>query len=174
METFMGTILAFGFNFAPRNWAFCNGQLISIAENSALFALLGTTFGGDGINTFGLPDLRGRTAIGQGHGDGLSTYIIGEKGGSEQVTLLPNQIPAHSHALNGLGGANDSNFLENNYLASNRDVKVYGVKAAGENLAALNAESIGFTGGNQSHFNMQPFQTVNYCIALQGIFPTRN
>jgi microcystin-dependent protein len=170
----LASIDMFGGNFAPRGWAFCDGQLLSIAQNTALFSILGTVFGGDGRTTFALPDLRGRVPIHQGNGPGLKNYSFGERGGLENVTLTSGQIPSHTHVLNGLGGANDSNFLENNYLASNRDVKVYGVKAAGENLAALNGESIGATGGNQSHTNVQPYLTINFCIATIGIFPSRN
>ncbi len=173
-EPLLGSIGIFGGNFAPRGWAFCEGQLLPIAQNSALFSILGTTYGGDGRTTFALPDLRGRAPIGPGNGPGLSSYRLGEKGGTENVTLNVTNMPAHSHMLNGLGGTNDSNFLQNNYLASNRDVKVYGTLEVGETLIPLNGQSIGTAGGNQSHTNMQPYLALNYCIALVGLFPSRS
>lgn len=168
---FIAEIVMFAGNFAPRNWAFCQGQILSIAQNTALFSLLGTTYGGNGQTTFALPDLRGRVPIHPGQGPGLSTYVLGEQGGTENVTLLTTQIPAHNHTAvtrANSGAANDTspigNFLAdgNQYnSASNAQMNATGV-------------TIGNTGGSQPHTNIQPYTCINYIIALFGIFPSRN
>lgn len=165
-EPFIGEIRLFGFSFAPSGWARCEGQLLQIASNTALFSLLGTTYGGDGKSTFGLPDLRGRNAIHQGAGPGLSSRVMGQRGGQERVTLSQQQIPAHSHPLFASAeGANQSK-PDGNQLAS---VTIYHAATSDAQLAP----SIGMTGGGQSHENMPPFLVMNYCIALVGIFPSQ-
>jgi microcystin-dependent protein len=177
MDQFLGEIRMTGFNFAPNGWALCNGQTLSISENSALFALLGTFYGGNGVSTFNLPDLQGRVPIHQGNGPGLSPYVIGENGGTENVTLLSNQMPAHNHLV-GVNNQNGGNADPTNAILavgntggrSPAATDDYTTSAATGNLAA-NAVSI--AGGNQPHSNLQPFLTVNFIIALTGIFPSR-
>lgn len=180
MEPFLGQIMMVGFNFAPRGWAFCNGQLLSIASYSALFSLLGTQYGGDGRTTFGLPDLRGRCAVGMGRGPGLSDRRIGEVIGQEAVTLTPNEMPAHTHQLlanNTDGNTNDpaNNTLAKESVTIERSAPAFPVN--GYNSGAANVgmgASIGNAGGNLAHNNMQPSLAMNYIIALQGIFPSRS
>ena len=178
MEPFIGTIMAFGFNFAPRGWAECNGQLLPISQNSALFSLLGTTYGGDGKTTFGLPDLRGRTAIHQGHGAGLSDRRMGTKTGEESVTLSLNQIPAHKHNLKASASIADQASPENSLLAIPTEnaigANVMTYEDNTGNLKNMNTASIENNGGGQGHSNMQPSLTINYCIALVGIYPSRS
>ncbi len=168
---FIAQITMFGGNFAPRGWAFCDGQILSISQNTALFSLLGTTYGGNGQTTFALPDLRGRTPIGPRQGAGLSNYNLGQKGGTETVTLNQTELPAHTHQVTARASTNEATDTEptNNFLAtgnqytssSNTDLNANAVQAAN-------------TGGNQPHENRQPFLAINYIIALQGIFPSRN
>jgi microcystin-dependent protein len=173
MDTpFIGMIVMFGLNFQPRGWAFCNGQLVSIGDNSALFALLGTTYGGDGQNTFALPDMRGRVPIHQGQGSGLSSRTIGEQSGVESVTLLATQIPAHTHNLVGITEAGSTAVPTGAMLANAGALdKEYGTPGT---LTSMNAQAISSNGGSQPHANMQPYLVINYCIALEGIFPSRN
>lgn len=174
-EGFIGEIRMFGGNFAPRNWALCDGQLLSISSNTALFSILGTTYGGDGRTTFGLPDLRGRTPVHAGTGPGLSPKSLGEKGGAETVTLTAFQMPAHTHTIQIKADSTvaTSDRPENKLPARNAAATPqYGENA---NTALNNAAvSVASTGGSQAHPNMQPFNTVNYIICLQGIFPSRN
>ncbi|MEL6616244.1 MAG: tail fiber protein [Bacteroidota bacterium] len=167
MEPFIGTICSFGFQFAPRGWALCDGQLLPINSNQALFSLLGTTYGGDGRTTFALPDLRGRAALHQGSGAGLSTYRMGQRGGAETVTLNAAQVPPHNHAVPGAlvprtGFSNVGNEGESNVLASHTP------------RTSQNLEMTANAGGGQSHENRPPFLTVSFCIALVGIFPSRS
>jgi microcystin-dependent protein len=174
---FLGMICLFGLNFTPRGWYACNGQLIAISENDALFALLGTTYGGDGQSTFAVPDLRGRTPIHQGQGPGLSNYSIGQMAGSETVTLLSSQMPIHSHiALANNTAASVAVPVAGNSLAAPIDVHndaayMYSSAAVDTSIAP---NSISSAGGNQPHENMQPFLAMNYCIAAEGIFPVRS
>jgi|SRR5271166_5641828 len=178
MQPFVGQITLFPYNFAPSGWAFCAGQLLPINQYTALFSLLGTQFGGDGRSNFGLPDLRGRAPIGQGQGPGLSPYVIGQMQGAEQVTLTRATVPSHSHGLpafavpattnspngalpaEGHGGGRGG-FTVNTYTAPGA---VAGL-APGQVTAA--------SGGGAPHNNLQPYLTLNWCIALQGIFPPR-
>ena len=172
MEPFLGSLMIFAGNFAPRGWAFCNGQLLSIAQNTALFSLLGTTYGGDGVTTFALPDLRGRAPIHFGQGPGLSNYVLGEASGTENVTLVISNLPAHSHTVNASIRGDGSRSPTNNLLASPApDTNLYTATAAD---TTMNPTMIGPTGGSQPFNNMQPFLTLNYCIALEGIFPSRS
>ena len=174
MEPFIGQICLFGFNYAPRGWATCDGQIIPIAQNSALFALLGTTYGGNGQTTFALPDLRGRVAIHQGQGPGLSQHTMGEMSGSEQVTLLQTQMPQHNHLMQVSDQPASQSSPANHILAvpgvNGEPLSAYGTSPD----AVADPRSIGMAGGNQPHQNMQPYLTMNYCIALEGVFPSRN
>ena len=186
-EPFTGEIRAFGFSFPPRGWALCQGQLQAISQNSALFSLLGTTYGGDGRTSFALPDLRGRAAIGQGTGPGLTPRSIGQASGAEYVTLNTLQIPSHSHAVDNVQAevkcsvtpANQTSPVGNSIAAN----------ASGDNtkrfsdqdpVAPMKAASValsgatGPTGGTQQHSNMQPWLAINYSIALFGLYPSRS
>lgn len=165
---FLGQILLVPYNFSPRFWAFCNGQLLSIAQNTALFALLGTTFGGNGQTTFALPDFRSRVPIHPGQGPGLSPYVLGQQGGQESVTLITQQIPAHTHTLRANTGASNDTLPNNNYFSEG---SIYTTTAAN---ASMNPASILPTGGSQPHPNIQPYLCINFIIALQGIFPSRS
>jgi microcystin-dependent protein len=170
VEPFLGEIMLVPYNFAPRGWAFCSGQILPIAQNTALFSLLGTTYGGNGQTTFALPDLRGRCAVSAGQGPGLSSYDLGEVTGVENVTLLPTQLPQHSHTVNALDDDAGTAIPTNNVLA-NIAAKGYANKAPN---AAMSPAMITGGGGNQPHNNIQPLLTLNYCIALEGVFPSRN
>lgn len=168
-EPFIGEIRMFGGNFAPRGWELCNGQLLSIAANTALFSILGTTYGGDGRTTFGLPNLQGRVPMHWGNGPGLSMRVPGETGGAETVTLVATQIPAHSHALVAGTGTPTTADPAGAVLPTGSS-RIY---APAGGAAAMAAASIGNTGGSQPHTNMQPYQTVTFIIALEGIYPSR-
>ncbi len=168
MEPLLGTIIMFAGNFAPRGWAFCQGQLLPISQNTALFSLLGTTYGGDGRTTFGLPDLRGRVPLGEGAGPGLTPRTLGQKGGAESVTLTTAQMPSHAHALQANREDQTSKDPLNNYLSK---IEIY-TNAAPD--TALGTQSITTTGGSQPHENMQPFLGINFIIALEGVFPSRS
>jgi microcystin-dependent protein len=174
VDQYVGEIRLFSFNFAPKGWSFCAGQLMSIQQNQALFALLGTIYGGNGIQTFGLPDLRGRVANHMGSGGG-GNYVIGEFAGTENVSLNANQIPAHLHLFQGTKTAgateNPINRMLGQSLATSADKFAY---AAASNLTPLNPASIQPAGGPQPHANIQPYLALNYCISLTGIFPSRN
>jgi len=175
---FIGEIRMAGFNFAPSGWALCQGQLLPISQNPALFTLIGTTYGGDGQNTFQLPDLQGRIPINQGQAPGLSPYLMGQRAGSEAVTLVSAQMPSHIHSLLANADAASSANPTSGYLARasvpslpSANVMVYAPVAT---LAPMNGQTIGPTGGNQPHDNVMPFQCVNFIICLEGIFPTQN
>ena len=171
MDPFIGQITMFGGNFAPRGWAFCNGQLLSIASYSALFSILGTTYGGDGRSTFALPDLQGRVAMHPGNGPGLSSRRLGQKGGEEQVSLTPNQIPPHNHNIHAanVGGDDSDPTTAKAFASASGDL--YSDSAQ---TGTMNSAIVTNTGGGQGHDNMQPFQCVNYIICLYGTFPSRN
>jgi microcystin-dependent protein len=168
MEPFIGQIQLFGFNFAPKGWASCDGGLLPIGSYSALFSLLGTYYGGNGQTTFGLPDLRGRAPMHFGTGPGLTPRPIGERAGTEAVTLTTNQIPAHGHGINGSAAAT-SKSPSALVPGFNSAAPAYG-PPDGTKMAA---DMVDLTGGMQAHDNMQPYLAVNYCIALEGIYPTR-
>ena len=169
-QQFLGEVRLFPYNFAPKTWVYCAGQLLPIQQNTALFSLLGTTYGGNGIQTFGLPDLRGRAFVGTGSG-----YIEGQAAGSETVSLIQSQIPLHNHSWTAMDVPADAVPPTNNYLAQPKSggnpVSVYGAAA---NLVPLAPTTIGMAGGSQPHDNMQPYLVLAYCIALAGIFPSRN
>ena len=172
MDGVIGIIWMFGGNFAPRNWALCYGQLLAISQNTALFSVLGTTYGGDGRTTFGLPDLRGRVAMGAGNGPGLSHHTLGQRSGAEMVVLNANQIPSHSHATT----VNVSNAPGEESAASGQVIANH-ANAFSENPVSgqtLGGVTSAAAGGNQAHTNVQPFTVVNYVICLQGIYPSRS
>ena len=170
MEPYLGQIQAFGFNFAPQGWAQCNGQLLSIDENQALFSLLGTTFGGDGQVTFALPDLRGRSIVHPGSGPGLSPIQIGQSGGQETVTITINQLPSHNHAVSvAVNTGNGEESASTKYIASHASAFNEG-PAQDSFLAGVNQAIVG---GNQPVNIQNPFLGMNYCIALEGIYPSR-
>lgn len=172
---FIGMIALFGFNFPPKGWAYCNGQLIAIASNSALFALLGTMYGGDGRVTFALPDLRGRVPIGMGQGPGLSDYVQGEVSGTETTTLLISNMPAHNHQIIASGDAPTQNTASGALLASgNRSVSMPNIYEPNTNPVLMAQNMVSVTGSSQPFNNMQPYLALNYCISLYGIFPSRN
>jgi microcystin-dependent protein len=170
---FIGEIRMFGGNFAPAGWAFCNGSLQSIAQNDTLFALIGTTYGGDGQQTFALPNLLGRVPISDGQGSGLSNYVIGQTGGVENVTLTTSNLPAHNHTVQGDAATGTANSPAGNVWANSTGAKQF-VAPAGSN-ATMNSGAIGSAlGSGQPHDNMRPFLAVSFIISLFGIFPSRN
>lgn len=170
-EPFVGEIRMFAGNFAPRGWAFCDGQLLAVSQNDALFSLLGTIYGGDGRTTFGLPDLRGRIPIHAGTGPGLSPRRLGAKAGEEKVTLTVNQLPSHGHPMR--ASSNTANALNpGNALAATAQSQVYFNRD--ETMVSLNPASVGNTGGSRSHTNLMPFLCVHFIIALFGIYPSRH
>lgn len=174
---YIGEVRMFALPFAPRHWADCAGQQMAINQNQALFSLLGTVFGGNGTTTFGLPDYRGRTPLGLGTDPGPGTnYISGQVGGLENVTLLTSQIPPHTHAFyaqNGPANSPNPSPASGDNLCAVPDIGNYYV-AADNNLAALAADALGTSGGNQAHNNLQPSLVLRFSIALQGVFPSRN
>ena len=173
LEPFLGMIALFGFNFAPKDWALCNGQLMSISQNSALFALLGTMYGGDGVTTFALPNLQGRVPLGMGNGPGLTPRTQGEMSGTENVTLLSTQMPQHNHFMTASGDAPTVTSPSDGSLgtAARGSSAIY---VSGATTPVNMASSTSMTGGNQPHSNMQPYIAMNYCIALTGVFPQRS
>lgn len=168
-EPFIAEIRIFPYNFAPRGWAFCNGQLLPIAQNTALFSLIGTIYGGDGRTTTALPDLQGRAAMHPGRGPGLTDRRLGEKGGSETATLTSQQMPNHTHGLTATD--RDGRFADpaNKYFGAGNQMY-----SSGSPDTALKDTSLETAGGAASHTNMQPFQALNFCIALQGLYPSRS
>lgn len=173
---FLGQIEAFAFNFAPRGWAQCNGQLMSIQQNAALFAVLGTYYGGNGISTFALPDLRGRVGVSWGSAPSGTQYVIGEQVGTENVTVLYAEMPAHTHAMNIVnngtlnGTGTPSGTVQLGDGIQSEAAKPLYAPSSGTQVAL---ENLGPSGGSQPHSNIMPYLTINYCIALNGIFPSR-
>ena len=177
-DPFVAEIRIFPFNFAPRGWAQCNGQLMPISQNTALFALLGTIYGGDGKSTFALPNLGGSTTMHPGQGPGLSLHDLGEAGGSATVTLLESEIPAHSHSLmavnaNATTPAPVGNAFARGRYSSGTQSGAIAFYQTGVPTAALSSAALAPAGGSQPHNNLMPYLTMNYCIALQGVFPPR-
>lgn len=172
MNPYIGEIRMFGGNFAPVGWAFCNGQLLSIAENDALFNLIGTTYGGDGQTTFALPDLRGRIPLHMGTGAGLTNRILGEMAGTETVTLTPNQLPVHAHPFIGTSASASATSPANGLVASPSDIDLY--RPGSTPSAALAPNAVSPAGGSQPHDNTQPFLCVSFIISLYGIYPSQN
>jgi microcystin-dependent protein len=169
MDPFVAEIRIFPFNFAPKGWAFCDGQLLPLSQNTALFSLLGTTYGGNGKSNFALPDVQGRAPMHPGQGPGLSLHDLGETGGSETVTLLQSEMPSHSHGLRGVDDNGTFKTPANMFFAGGN--QMYLTPAAVNTSLAF--EAIAPAGGDQPHNNMQPYLTLNFCIALQGVFPPR-
>ncbi len=172
-EPFIGEVRIFAGNFAPRGWAFCNGQLLPIAQNTALFSLLGTTYGGDGRTTMGLPNLQGRAAMHPGRGPGLTDRRLGQSGGAETVTLTEAQIPAHNHRAQTFGGQGTTNTPGNTVVVAQgqgRGAAIFSDSTA--NTGALRI--LDNTGGGQAHNNMQPYLVLNFIIALVGLYPSRS
>jgi len=170
-EPFLGMIIIVPYNFAPRGWAFCNGQILSIAQNTALFSLLGTTYGGNGQTTFALPDLRGRFPNSAGQGPGLSNYDLGQVSGTESVTLTINNMPGHTHTF-APPAVNDD--ASSTIPVGNAPATASANTFAPNPTAAMAGGNTGITGGSQPFSPMNPYLTLNYCIALEGIFPSRN
>lgn len=170
-EPFVGEIRMFAGNFAPRGWAFCDGQLLAVSQNDALFSLLGTIYGGDGRTTFGLPDLRGRIPLHAGTGPGLSPRRLGSKGGSERETLTVNQLASHSHDFNANRAAADEVSLQGRVTAMGVGVNLY---ANANQDVSMASNMIANTGGSQPHTNLMPTLCVNFIIALFGIYPSRH
>jgi microcystin-dependent protein len=170
-EPFLAEIRIFGFNFAPRGWAFCDGQVLPINQNQALFSLLGTTYGGDGRSTFALPDLRGRVPIHVGQSGG-ETYQLGQRGGEETHEVAIQEMPGHNHAFQASSNAASAAPGSGNVLGSTDEPGIY-VDSA-KKLVTMSANQIAATGGGQSHENRQPYQVLTFCIALQGLFPSRD
>jgi microcystin-dependent protein len=176
-DPFLGEIMIVPYDFAPLDWAFCDGQLLSVFQNQALFALLGDTYGGDGRNTFALPDLRGRVPIHEGMGPGLSNRSLGERGGTERETLTILQMPQHSHVADALGhsGEGDATGPGNAVWAATPKKKDTDYSSQVPDVAmSADAVFIDDNGGGQAHNNMPPYLTLNYVIALKGVFPLRN
>lgn len=173
MEPFLGELGIVAFNFAPRGWALCNGQILSISQNQALFSLLGTTYGGNGQTTFALPNLQSRLPIHAGQGVGLSNYNLGEVGGAEGVALTMAQLPAHAHSGQGVSGAGSSGGPAGQVWAGSvLGDSVYNTSVAPN--ATMSAAAIAPSGGAQPHDNRQPYLVLNFIIALVGVFPSRN
>jgi len=169
-EPFVGEIRMFAGNFAPRGWAFCDGQLLAVSQNDALFSLLGTIYGGDGRTTFGLPDMRGRFPIHAGHGPGLSERRLGSKAGAEQVTLTVNQLPSHAHAWRASADLATTRDTPNAVLGQS----VPDVYTTRSGPVQLGGATVGSVGGSRSHTNLMPFLCVHFIIALFGIYPSRH
>ena len=170
-DPFVAEIRIFPFNFAPRGWAWCDGQLMPLAQNTALFSLLGTTYGGNGKSNFALPDLQGRAPMQPGQGPGLSLYDLGETGGSETVTLLESEIPNHPHSVIASQADGISTSPANEFFATGIGVGMYGAPTS---MNMMSMQALAPAGGSQPHNNMQPYLTFYFCIALQGVFPPRS
>ncbi|MBK7470657.1 MAG: phage tail protein [Betaproteobacteria bacterium] len=172
MDPFVAEIRIFPFNFAPKGWAWCDGQLMPLSQNTALFSLLGTTYGGDGKSNFALPDLQGRAAMHPGQGAGLSLHDLGETGGSETVSLLESEIPSHLHSLRADANVAESPDPSQNTLARASSINAYQT-ITNSNLVNMAPEALAPAGGDQPHNNLQPYLTFYFNIALQGVFPPR-
>jgi len=177
-DPFVAEIRIFPFNFAPKGWAFCDGQILPISQNTALFSLLGTTYGGDGKSTFALPNLQGAVPLHAGQGPGLSLWDLGESQGSDTVSLLESEIPAHSHAVNAKtqnAGASDptGGFLAAGHFGGAQGGAVNYYLTTNNPQTLLSGNAIAPAGGDQPHNNLMPYLTLNFCIALQGVFPPR-
>jgi microcystin-dependent protein len=171
-DPFIAEIRIFPFNFAPRGWAFCDGQLLPISQNTALFSLLGTTYGGDGKSNFALPNMQGNAPMAPGQGPGLSLHDLGETGGTETVTLIQNEMPQHNHAL--MASVPPALLFapsSSTGLARSAGGPAYQTSSTG--LVAMNVQAVTQNGNNQPHNNMMPYLTLSFCIAMQGVFPQR-
>jgi microcystin-dependent protein len=176
MDPFVAEIRILPINFAPRGWAFCDGQLLPISQNTALFSLLGTTYGGDGKSIFALPNMQGRAPMAPGQGPGLSLHDLGEEGGSDTVNLLESEMPSHPHSMMAFGQQAGDQGAPSTTRSLARSVNAFAY-VAGSNpapaLVPMNGNMLGLTGNSQAHNNLMPYLTLNFCIALQGVFPPR-
>jgi microcystin-dependent protein len=170
MDPFVAEIRIVPFNFAPKGWSFCDGQILPILQNTALFSLLGTVYGGDGQSTFGLPNFQGSVPIGSGQGSGLNNYALGQTGGEQAVALISNEIPSHVHQMQAVGTAGTKQSPSGNSWASSTTRQFSGLTPN----AAMGPTALSVTGSSQPHNNMMPFLTLNFIIAMQGIFPPRS
>lgn len=170
MDPFVAEIRIFPFNFAPKGWAFCDGQILPLSQNTALFSLLGTTYGGDGKSNFALPNMQGNAPMHPGQGPGLSLHDLGETGGSDTVSLLESEIPSHSHGLTVSQADATDQSPANELYAAGIGINAYATPGA---LVNLSDNAVAPAGGDQPHNNMQPYLTLNFCIALQGVYPPR-
>ncbi|HZS27930.1 MAG TPA: tail fiber protein [Candidatus Angelobacter sp.] len=173
-DPFVAEIRIFPFNFAPKGWAFCDGQLLPISQNTALFSLLGTTYGGDGKSTFALPNMQGNTPMQQGQGQGLSDRFLGEQSGEQNVTLLQTEMPVHSHPALAGGGGTAAQTPVNNAWSSGIKGGPSLYTPSGTGNVSMHPLALNVAGGGLPHNNMMPFLTLNFCIALQGVFPPRS
>jgi microcystin-dependent protein len=171
VDPFVAEIRIFPFNFAPKGWAFCDGQLMPLSQNTALFSLLGTVYGGDGKSTFALPDLQGNVPMQPGQGQGLSLRDLGEMGGTETVTLLESEIPQHTHMIAASAADGVATSPTGQLVANGVGINMYSTSTSP--VTQLNAQAVPPAGGSLPHNNMQPYLTLNFCIALQGVFPPR-
>jgi microcystin-dependent protein len=172
-DPFVAEIRIFGFNFAPRGWAFCNGQILPLSQNTALFSLLGTVYGGDGKSTFALPNIQGQAVMHPGQGQGLSLRDQGEMGGAESITLITSEIPFHTHTLRGtVEDATQGSLTADVILAQTVNGNLYQTNSSA-NLATMAPQALAPAGGSLPHNNMMPYLVMNFCIALQGVFPPR-
>jgi microcystin-dependent protein len=173
-DPFVAEIRIFPFNFAPKGWAFCDGQILPLSQNTALFSLLGTTYGGNGKSNFALPDLQGSAPMHPGQGPGLSLHDLGETGGSDTVSLLESEIPSHSHPTATNVGTADLQGPAPQRTIGKADGGTAFKANAGNTIVQMSGNSLAPAGGDQPHNNMQPYLTLNFCIALQGVFPPRS
>jgi microcystin-dependent protein len=173
MDPFVAEIRIFPFNFAPKGWAFCDGQILPLSQNTALFSLLGTTYGGDGKSNFALPNMQGNAPMHPGQGPGLSLHDLGETGGSETVTLLESEIPAHSHTTMASAAVGNRTTPAANSISRVTGSTPFVAGSPAPPIVAMSANSITPVGGDQPHNNLQPYLTLNFCIALQGVYPPR-
>ncbi len=176
-DQFVGEIRIMGFNFAPTGWAFCDGQILPLSQNTALFSLLGTFYGGDGRSNFALPNLQNSAPLNMGQGNGLSPYFIGQSGGEPAVTLLQSEMPVHAHGALAVANAGGQNPNPNNPPVTWSELTQRGLVAyapSSPQNVQMNPFALSITGGSQPHNNMPPYLTLNFCIALQGIFPARS
>jgi microcystin-dependent protein len=173
MDPFVAEIRIFPFNFAPKGWAFCDGQILPLSQNTALFSLLGTTYGGDGKSNFALPDMQGNAPMHPGQGPGLSLHDLGETGGSETVTLLESEIPSHSHTMVAYTVAGNRLTPGGNSLSRANGSTPYLTNSPQPPTVNMSDNAVTPAGGDQPHNNMQPYLTLNFCIALQGVYPPR-
>ena len=172
-DPFIGEIRLFGFNFAPTGWAQCNGQLLAISQNTALFSILGTTYGGDWRTTFALPNLQGQAALGAGQGPGLSYRTLGESGGESSVTLINSEMPAHTHAAAASTNVGDQSTPANNLWATGAGSRGQNFYASGADTA-MSSQAIGQAGGSQPHNNLPPYLALNFCTCRYGVYPPRS
>lgn len=176
MDAYIGDIRLFAGNYAPRGWMLCAGQLLSISQYDVVFALIGTSYGGDGVTTFQLPDLRGRLPVGQGNGPGLTPYVLGQAFGAEAVTLVSQQMPSHTHSFcaSTANPSTSSSPTNNVFAHSNTDNIYTPLPATGADPQVMNTASVQLAGGTQPHNNIMPTTAINYIMCVEGIFPTRN